>query len=927
MEEIDQTFLRQLHDLLVNAGSPSNDVQLHVMRSIESMSLRRDFGSNLALILSDQSIESTEVRQRAGLLLKSSLGRGSVSADDTTIRSRILTALADKSVVIRKTAGSIISALVLASRNTPCSDILSTLLGMMRNSDTQIADGSFDALSKICEDLIQLWRQNALASSGDSTEDYSIILNDFMNFAAKELLPCLFSLNSGRNIIILNSFALNFLFFPNHALGKFLPNYFNQLGALAATVTEPVTVGNVCKGLTYIAQHHPDLYAGSLPAVLRFVLNSTCHSEFDVRLEALQFWPVVCLNGDWITQLQPFLSELLPILLENMVYTEEDYLAMDEAVLVDDNAQVPDRPEELAPRFHKVKEGEDDDADEGELASTWGSEWTVRKAAASALDHLATAYRDNILPTVLPIIEKRLSSSDWETQESALLALGAIGHGCMQGLSPHLPSILQLLSTLSKSPKPLLRSISCWTISRFAQWIAFDTHRSTALPLALSVILSRMMDQNKRVQEAAVSAFVSLEEEVGMYLDDFITDIVGTLCRSLNYYQSKNLLILLDAIACLFEALGADCMSKPGVGDQLVPPIVDAFHTVNHQQEKQLSVSLFECLTAICTTIGSALSPELLRRIVMKCGTVIEGNVSTYKRIVGALSKEEKLDGDILACSLDLLCGMLDGLGSSSCGIVSELNFIPILCELVLQFEPESKVSLVRNYYTNTVKQCAFALLGDCARNCHALLTDKMVVSLLPITAAFVTMGPLLVSNNASWALGEIVMRMDSVSVSPFVDTIAFALLQNVKRYDASFRPIVRQNAAIALGRLALVAADRLVTSNVFSDMFDPWCTVMRRMRTDDEKTSAVQGFLLCVEKGPHVATTPQNFQRLHELIASMFPPPQILELKMKTIIFSYRELLGPEWERLWGVLPVEIQYRLNHAFCLGLVIQSPQQK
>ena len=167
-------------------------------------------------------------------------------------------------------------------------------------------------------------------------------------------------------------------------------------------------------------------------------------------------------------------------------------------------------------------------------------------------------------------------------------------------------------------------------------------------------------------------------------------------------------------------------------------------------------------------------------------------------------------------------------------------------------------------------------------------------------------------------------MRMDHVSIVPFVDSIATSLLSNLKRFEASFRPIVRQNAAIAMGRLAIVASDRLISSGVFAEIFVPWCTIMRRMRTDDEKVSAVRGFLVCVEKSPQLGAVPENFQRLHELIASMFPPPPILEGGLRKIVMAYKESLGADWQRLWNSLPVELQYRLNHAFALGFDVHAP---
>jgi transportin-1 len=683
----------------------------------------------------------------------------------------------------------------------------------------------------------------------------------------------------------------------------------------------------VCKGLVYIAQHHPALFGGSLPVVIQFLLVSSRHTVYRIRLEALQFWPIAIMNGDWLPLVQTVVPDLLPILMDNMIYSQEDFLNMDEGLLVDDDATVPDRAEDMAPRFHKESsdDGEDiadDDEDLSGPLSTWGSEWTVRKSAASALDHMATAYRDSILPFVLPLIEAKLRSEQWETQECALLALGAIGHGCMQGLSPHLPNILQLLESISKSRKPLLRSISCWTISRFAAWISFDTHREVALPLSLSVILLRMLDQNKRVQEAAVSAFVSVAEEVGMYLEEYLPDIIKAINQGLTYYQSKNLLILLDAIACLFEAMGPEVMSKPEIIQALIPRIVSSFRGVNFATEKQLSLSLFECLTSICTNVGPGIGLDALEFIMRKCTAVLEANINAYIQITGLMSREEKPDNDVLACALDLLCGVLDGLADAAPNVVMKVNFIPIVCKLVSQFEHESKLPLVRNYYSNTVRQCAFALIGDIAKTCSVLLDDESLRGVMTVLIAYVSVGPISVSNNASWAIGEISMRRGFHFIEPFVDSISAALLNNLKRFEASTRPIVRQNAAIALGRLGLVASAKMISSGIFPEMFDAWCEVIKKLRTDGEKLTAVKGFTLCVEASPRTALSKERLKLLFEMIASMNPPPTPLEMSLKSIILMYRQMLGvDDWASLWTSFPIEIQYRINQAYALGMEV------
>jgi hypothetical protein len=299
-------------------------------------------------------------------------------------------------------------------------------------------------------------------------------------------------------------------------------------------------------------------------------------------------------------------------------------------------------------------------------------------------------------------------------------------------------------------------------------------------------------------------------------------------------------------------------------------------------------------------------------------------NVAAFKSVKLSPDFDERPDSDVLACALDLLCGVIDGLADASTNVVKEMNFIPLLCELVTQFEPSGAVLQIRHYYSNTVKQCAFALLGDCARSCSSIFTDNMVQQVMPIVIEFVTLGPMLVSNNSSWAIGEIVMRKSSALMEPYTDRIVTALLYNMKRFDSSTRPIVRQNAAIAVGRLGLVASQRLVSSGAFVEIFSPWCTIMKKMRTDAEKLSATDGFLACLMQQPQIALSAENLRNLHELIASLIPPPPEMVVKLRDCVILYKGILGAtEWENMWNSFPIELQYRLNHALSLGFEINQ----
>lgn len=133
---------------------------------------------------------------------------------------------------------------------------------------------------------------------------------------------------------------------------------------------------------------------------------------------------------------------------------------------------VPDRDEDIRPRFHKsknvrhsqdgslentvsenggVEEDDDDCLDDDSSLSDWNlrkyfkkyhlliSKYIMNrnlifkffagKCSAAALDILANVFRDQLLPVLLPILRETLFHQEWDIKESGILALGAIAEG------------------------------------------------------------------------------------------------------------------------------------------------------------------------------------------------------------------------------------------------------------------------------------------------------------------------------------------------------------------------------------------------------------------------------------------------------------------------------------------------------------------
>ena len=56
-------------------------------------------------------------------------------------------------------------------------------------------------------------------------------------------------------------------------------------------------------------------------------------------------------------------------------------------------------------------------------------------------------------------------------RESGILALGAIAEGCIDDVQAYLPQLVPWLIQTLNEPKPLIRSITCWTLSRYSKWV------------------------------------------------------------------------------------------------------------------------------------------------------------------------------------------------------------------------------------------------------------------------------------------------------------------------------------------------------------------------------------------------------------------------------------------------------------------------
>uniref|UniRef100_A0A5K3G1Q8 TNPO1 protein n=1 Tax=Mesocestoides corti TaxID=53468 RepID=A0A5K3G1Q8_MESCO len=374
---------------------------------------------------------------------------------------------------------------------------------------------------------------------------------------------------------------------------------------------------------------------------------------------------------------------------------------------------------------------DDDDYDD------YVSNWTLRKCSAAALDVLANVFHSEILQYLLPTTKEYLLSQDWQYREAAILVLGAIAEGCMNDMVPYLPELCTFFIKALADPKPLIRSIACWTLSRYSNWIVGQPHDQYLRPL-IGELLNRILDTNKRVQESACSAFATLEEEAGTDLFPYLDHILRTLVTALGQYQHKNLIILYDAIGTLADSVGHH-LNKKEHEDLLMPALFAKWNTLK-DDDKDL-FPLLECLSSVATALGIGFLPYCAP-VFNRCVALVE------KTIQQSIQPEvfERPDKDFMVVSLDLLSGITEGLGNHIEPLMANSHLVSLLHQCAQDPQPD-------------VRQSTFALLGDLTKVCFAHIKPQ-VSSFMNLLAQNLSSENISVCNNAIWAIGEICMQM-----------------------------------------------------------------------------------------------------------------------------------------------------------------------
>ncbi|XXH00457.1 hypothetical protein Hte_006802 [Hypoxylon texense] len=801
------------------------------------------------------------VRSAAAIMLKNNIKTGSRQIPEGSlafIKMAIPLGLQDKNAQIRNYSGNIATEMIRRGGIMSWPELLPELLKMIGNETGQISneaqEGAMAAMAKICEDNYKMLEREL-----NGERPLNFILPKLIQ-ATKSSLPKV----RAQALTAINVFTPR----KSQAMLNSVDDLLQALFSLASDSNNDVR-RQVCRAFVQLIEARPDKIQPHLPGLVDYILTQQQSDDEDLACDAAEFFLAIGEHEHLWQSLSPFISKIIPVLLGCMVYSAEDIALLGGA---SDDEDEDDLEKDIKPQFAKkssarqakgdasadpaqngnayeklasmdddLEEGEIDDFEDGDDANP-DERWTLRKCSAAALDVFARDFRGPVFESILPYLTKNLKHDDWPYREAAVLALGAVAEGCMDIVTPHLTELVPYLISLLNDPEPVVRQITCWTLGRYSSWAADltdPTQKQLYFEPMMEGILTKMLDSNKKVQEAGASAFANLEEKAGKRLEPYSLPIIKQYVQCFKKYKDRNMFILYDCVQTLAEHIGP-VLARPDLVNELMPALIDRWTKVSDQSRELFP--LLECLSYVAMALNDAFTPYA-QPIFIRCVNIIHQNLEASLALVNnpALDSPDK---DFLVTSLDLLSAIIQALDpAKSAKLVQESQ--PAFFEL-LTFCMEDP--------SDEVRQSAYALLGDCAKYVFEQLEPSLpnIFSVLPkqldldsILDEDIDSG-FGVVNNACWSVGEIAIRHKS-NMAPYVPELFQRFIEIIT--NPGIPKGVTENAAIALGRLGLGNGELLAPH--LANFAEDFLNSMDEVDPSDEKATAFRGFTSIVEKNP----------------------------------------------------------------------------
>ncbi|KAI5951423.1 kap104 [Candida jiufengensis] len=929
----DQNALEQLKHIFKGTLSPNNEERKLANDALIQAKQNSAIENYLfTLLIFDQNTKS-DIRAAAGINLKNSILKNkhnSNQIDRSFILDNIFTGLQSNEVLVRNITGNVITSLFSIYGLEKWSSSLTSLIQLAntppqdngdKNYSTQ--EAAMSALAKICEDsYIQL--------------DKEINGERPLNYLIQELLKILDQSQSIKIKFYVIQCINQFILLNTQSFLVIIDLYLQKIFQLAQDTDGSnlkdceILKKNIVTSFLFILETRPDKIAPHIDGILNYCLHlmQNPKNSNEVSLEACEFLLALTTSTDFNHVFSTDkLKIILPILLDKMIYSEDDILAMEIEDSKDDT-NIEDKDEDIKPTIVKSKdaravsngttknghmngndnshdqedddEEDDEDEDEDDEEDGAGTHWSLRKCSAATLDILSENLPQEVLVLTLPILQSKILSNEWPVREAAILAFGAMSISFIELARDKLPELVPFLVDKLQDSEPRVRQITCWTLSRYATWVSEEAHEggqySNYFQPTFQSIISCALDSKKVVQEAACSALSSfIEESDSSLIVIYLEELLNHFAKCFAIYQRKNLIILYDCVQTFVEKMGYENLSKdPNYSNILLPPLLKKWNSLS--DEDTALWPLLECMASVAAKLKDLFAPYAIPvydralSILSNC-IIMDQNCQTDPTI----NSPEK---DFMVTSLDLIDGLIQGFEFHSIDLINHdsqnskpnTNLIDLL---LVCFED----------YNQDVRQSSYALLGDLAIFVIDILKPHLHSIFMSIGNEINNRSPetFPIYNNAIWSLGEIILRLPKSEFEKYLENFINLLIPIMN--DSTLQPTVLENCAICLGRMGENGSEILAPKLI--EFIVPWCKNSLHLEDNEEKQSSLSGMIKTINMNPDNGfgglNTQQgkvNLAKFLEVVGNYTDASSELQNQFLQLIMNYKSLIGEEiWE------------------------------
>lgn len=861
--------LRSVLEVLRESFVPDTEIQRTVQQKIALLYNCPDFINYLLYVLTKADLYSEDVRAIGGIILKNYIyvTYESLPAELLQlIKAELLKLLTDNSRDVRVSATSIINAIVCKGGLQNWPEIVPVLTELVDSQSEQVCESALITLFKISEDYLN-----------------NLDPDQYLNQSIKELLIKFSNLIISDCLVIkTNAIKLMNIALEDHydcIKGDFDSEaYLTKLFLIVDDDSLEVQK-TACQAFVALLDNKDAAILQQIYYAIETMLRKTQHANDDVALQACEFWHSCSDLPNCRNLLKPFVEQLLPLLLTNMRYSDYELSNLKDLL----------GAENVKPfSMHQARDDENnyefmDVVDEPNIG------WTLRKCSASSLDALSLKLREDMLPTLLVSIEECLNSDDALRKEAAILALGAVAEGCMEGLKPYLSELVTYLTACLNEDNPLIKVITCWTLSRYMRWIvASEPDESYFAPIMLN-LMKHFLDANKRVQRAALSAFCVFEEEAGLKLVTHVEVIMAAFLEAFNQCRFSSYYLLYDAVGVLAQSVGT---YLGDYAEQLTQLLVLKFNEFGDYCDDQF-LALMQCISHVVTAIEVRFLPYS-EVVYSRCLFII--NDTLQKAALHAKSPEEfdPPDKEPMCGAYDMILAMAIGLKNHFVKFATNSDLVAKLYHTMQDEMPE-------------IRQTALALYGELIRLCFYNLTDVDTYVLVIIENLDKRFEG--VCNNAAWVVGKLCTAPGNY-VEPHADDIIKHFLDILAESNGS--KAVYQTVAISLCTLGFICP-ALVAPRL-GLFLQPACQAMRNVRDCEEKELGFRGLCELIVHNP--PALPASFIYFCDAVASWNNIAIDLKQKIQSILFLFKEQCDTnDWLQIYEQFPPLLKFRLNHLY------------